>query len=436
MSWNVSGEVAVIALVSAVSFGIGALSVLRLRSRAHAERDAARAEIERLEAQSREQARQISRLRNDQRWLSNLSRRLPDVVRDLNRSETQTRELPRLLFSLLDAIFEPERMILYLARAPGDGPEQPVELYLEDQRGYTEIPAHARRIRVGDGRIGWVAKNHVEMTADAWANLARTGGRIVDDPHAGLRLDMIAPILHRQDGQFRLFGVLGYGSPTIQPRDEKLMMQMVTNLASIAILNDSNLRRLREQAHHDGLTSLLNKRYFLKEKLGLAINEAERENRPLGVFIFDIDHFKHFNDTNGHVAGDQVLKEVATVLRANLRSEDIACRYGGEEFVVAMPGADSREAMRVAERIRLAIESHPFPSREKQPGGRVTISGGVSVFPAHGTNGNDLIHRADQALYRAKRDGRNRVVLHRDFQMGDHAPDAPGVARGDGRDMP
>jgi diguanylate cyclase (GGDEF)-like protein len=423
-------------LVAAVAFGAGVVTALRLRARAEAERDAARAEIERLEGQSREQARQISRLRNDQRWLSNLSRRLPDVVRDLNRSETQSRELPRLLFSLLDAIFEPERMMLYLVRAPGEGPEQPVELYLEDQRGYTEIPPHGRRIRVGDGRIGWVAQNHVEMSADAWANPARTGGRLVEDSHASLRLDMIAPILHRQDGHYRLFGVLAYGSPTIQPRDEKLMMQMVTNLASIAILNDSNLRRLREQAHHDGLTSLLNKRYFLKEKLGLAINNAERENRPLGVFIFDIDHFKHFNDTNGHVAGDQVLKEVATVLRDNLRAEDIACRYGGEEFVVAMPGADSPEAMRIAERIRVAIETHPFPSRENQPGGRVTISGGVSVFPSHGTNGTDLIHRADQALYRAKRDGRNRVLLHRDFQMGDHAPDVLGVERGSDRELP
>ena len=112
------------------------------------------------------------------------------------------------------------------------------------------------------------------------------------------------------------------------------------------------------------------------------------------------------------------------MLRENLRADDIACRYGGEEFVVAMPGADGPEAMRVAERIRVAIEAHPFRDRENQPGGRVTISGGVSVFPVHGTSGNDLIQRADQALYRAKREGRNRVLLHRDLQMGGPGADA------------
>jgi len=137
------------------------------------------------------------------------------------------------------------------------------------------------------------------------------------------------------------------------------------------------------------------------------------------VFIFDIDHFKKYNDTNGHLAGDEILKGVSQVLRENLRPCDVACRYGGEEFIVAMPGARGNEGLAAAERIRAAIESTKFPRAETQPGGRITISGGVAQFPVDGTIGNDLILHADQALYQAKAAGRNRLVQFRGVNIGD-----------------
>jgi diguanylate cyclase (GGDEF)-like protein len=163
----------------------------------------------------------------------------------------------------------------------------------------------------------------------------------------------------------------------------------------------------------------------MNQKLGLLINAAEREATPLSVFIFDIDHFKKYNDTNGHLAGDEILKSVSQVIRENLRPGDLACRYGGEEFIVAMPGARGPEGYTAAERIRAAIESTTFPRGDTQPGGRVTISGGVAQFPMDGTNHTDLILHADQALYQAKAAGRNRTVQYRGIDIGGDGGDEP-----------
>lgn len=382
------------------------------------------AEASRGEAQGREQQRQLARLRNEQRSLSNFSRFLPNVVRELNRSDLSEREIPGLVLQLVDSVFEPEQVALYMVRAPGEdreGADRAQEMFLVQQRGLDGAPASLARIAVGSGKIGWVAAHRVEMIQEDWLNLTRTNGRTIEDNHASLKLDMIGPLVHHHGSKDQLLGVLCIGSPTVRPRDDKLLLQTITNLASIAYINSRNVRSLRDLANHDGLTGLLNKRYFLKEKLGLVLNAAYQEAQSLGVFIFDIDHFKHYNDRNGHVAGDEILRGVANVLRNNLRPGDIACRYGGEEFVVAMPQVRGPEALAAAERIRTAIEAHGFPAGERQPLGAVTISGGVSVFPMDGTEGNELIRRADEALYKAKAHGRNRVFLYRGVEIGDGA---------------
>jgi diguanylate cyclase (GGDEF)-like protein len=408
-------------LVTAAAVAVAIVSSVRVR-KLREEMENTRAELARAEAQHREQTRYALRLRTEQRGLTNLVRFLPNLVRELNQSDLDPRRIPTLLFQLTEAIFEPEQMLLYETRSPGDDLHPP-ELYLREQRGLAEVPTTLKRVRVGEGKIGWVAENRVEMATEDFLNLTRTEGRSVVDNHNGIKLELLGPLVQHDEEGERLLGVLCVGGVVSRSRDEKLMLQMVTNLGAIAYSNARNLSRLKDQANKDGLTRLLNKRFFM-QRMGLLINTAEREARPLSVFIFDIDHFKKYNDSQGHLAGDEVLRSVARVLEQSLRPGDIPCRYGGEEFLIAMPDTDKADAVRAAERIREAIASHPFPHAASQPLGQLTISGGVAALRTDGVDSTELIRHADQALYRAKAAGRNRVLPYRGIEIGSDSKDA------------
>jgi len=169
------------------------------------------------------------------------------------------------------------------------------------------------------------------------------------------------------------------------------------------------LKMSQFQATHDSLTGLWNRRAIL-EALEKELARARRENRPLGIIVADVDHFKQVNDRYGHVAGDAVLREIAARIRGSLRTYDSAGRYGGEEFVVALPGCDEINAVQSAERLRVAIAAQPI----QVEGASIscTMSFGVTCVP--GPSDADLdtaIRSADEALYLAKDRGRNRVEL-------------------------
>jgi diguanylate cyclase (GGDEF)-like protein len=375
-------------------------------------------DVTRLENLCREQTRVASKMRNEQLSLTNVSRFLPDLARELNNSNIDISDIQKHILDLAEKVFEPRQMLLFLVRAPGDEVADVQEVSLRDHRGLGEVPASAGRIRIGEGKIGWVAENQVEMSAEDWLNLSRTDGQTIADNHPAFRLSLVGPLVHRGEDRGYLIGVLCIGDPSIRPKDEKLVLQMITNLGSIAYRNIRNVKTLKAQANHDGLTGLVNKRHFMKS-LGMLIHGATVRAQKLAVFMFDIDHFKRYNDSNGHQAGDEILRGVAEVLHRNLRPEDLAGRYGGEEFIVAMPMADEAQAVQASERIREAIASHPFAHRETQPDGLLSISGGIAVFPVDGENSTDLIRQADQGLYQAKAAGRNRVCRHRSFAIGD-----------------
>ena len=163
-----------------------------------------------------------------------------------------------------------------------------------------------------------------------------------------------------------------------------------------------------EAAVTDPLTGLYNRRY-METLVGTLVDQAAARNKPLSVLVLDIDYFKSINDTYGHDAGDDVLQDFAIRIRKSIRGIDLACRYGGEEFVVVMPETDMAVATMVAERLRRRIASEPFPIQKGTRTIDVTISIGIAAL-APDDDAAAVIKRADQALYRAKRDGRNRVV--------------------------
>ena len=167
--------------------------------------------------------------------------------------------------------------------------------------------------------------------------------------------------------------------------------------------------QLRELSIHDPLTGLFNRRY-LEEMLALEMIRAARKRYPIGIIMADIDHFKRFNDTHGHAAGDAVLVQVANFLRTHIRSSDVACRYGGEEFILILPEASLEITQMRAGHMREDSRQIHVQYKEKTLEA-VTLSLGVAVFPDHGSTNDEILGAADAAMYRAKREGRDRVVV-------------------------
>jgi len=173
----------------------------------------------------------------------------------------------------------------------------------------------------------------------------------------------------------------------------------------------SNVQQSMELALTDGLTGLHNRRY-LETHTRTLLDRAIERDRSMALIVVDIDYFKRINDTWGHDAGDDVLREFASRLRASVRGIDLACRYGGEEFVIVMPDADHNTAAAVGERLRAAIAREPFSLGEGRERIEVTISVGVASRMDHDREPAEIFKRADKALYEAKNSGRNRVVSH------------------------
>ena len=202
------------------------------------------------------------------------------------------------------------------------------------------------------------------------------------------------------------------GSVARDGRSSRVRLGLIQNFAervSLALDNFRLWQQLRQQSIRDPLTGLFNRRY-MEETFGRDLARAERYKTPLGVIMMDIDRFKSFNDSFGHEAGDEMLKAIGAFLPAHVRKEDIVCRYGGEEFLIILPGA-SLEAS--AERARkLCAEVRPLRVEYNRVAlGPITFSLGVAAFPKHGSTGMAVVQAADMALLRAKKEGRARVVV-------------------------
>lgn len=224
-----------------------------------------------------------------------------------------------------------------------------------------------------------------------------------------LKPSLIVPLFqkNRVNGILLLGERMDLGDGTAYNDYDTKQILNIASLASMAINNAA----LLERSSTDMMTRLKLKYYFfnqLTDKLDL----ANAQGLPMGVIMFDIDHFKSFNDTYGHACGDYVLTTVAKIIKNSIRSQDMASRYGGEEFTVMLPNTLKDDALQVAERIRKNIESMEFEYEGKKMS--VTISGGVSVFDTEEnrvTSAKEFVEQADKALYVSKTSGRNRITF-------------------------
>ncbi|MGO9088890.1 MAG: diguanylate cyclase [Candidatus Sulfotelmatobacter sp.] len=241
-------------------------------------------------------------------------------------------------------------------------------------------------------------------------------------PHLVVAGDTTAPCAHAAGvkntylcipilAQGEALGILHFQATDETPALADSELSFKTTFAGQVGLSVANIRlreALRTQSIKDPLTGLYNRRY-LEEMLEREIRRAVRAEQALGLLMLDLDHFKKFNDTYGHEAGDTVLRQTGAFLAKSIRAEDIVCRFGGEEFVIILPTANLNASCARAERIRSKLRELTV-LHQGQSLGMVTVSVGVAVLPEQGTSPKELLEAADAALYRAKRDGRDRVV--------------------------
>jgi diguanylate cyclase (GGDEF)-like protein len=241
---------------------------------------------------------------------------------------------------------------------------------------------------------------------------------IIITSHAALDSAVSALKAGAYDYIYKPFEDLDQISGVVSRAMEKISLsrqnkQLIKNLEQANLELEVSKEVFRDMAIRDGLTGLFNHREF-GHILGKEITRADRYTRPLCLIMLDVDHFKVYNDNNGHPEGDILLKALAEILLDRIRDVDTASRYGGEEFALLLPETDREKGRIVAEDIRNCVENSPFKGRESQPLGKVTVSLGAAEFPGDGVDSKSLIKKADEALYRAKNAGRNLVICSSD----------------------
>jgi len=252
----------------------------------------------------------------------------------------------------------------------------------------------------GEGLIGKAAEQRQMMVHSTEANRKEIIHEEKDD------ICVAYPLLFQK----KIMGILYLELENTRFEHNKVMLDTFATFIGMALHSSELMEMKQQEAITDGLTQLLNHANY-EQRLKEIFASAKRYQRPLSLLLMDIDHFKHYNDTNGHQQGDVVLMDVSRLLKSNTRASDIVARYGGEEFVAIFPETGLQGAEVAAEKIRKSIESHSFPNGNKQPLGTVSISCGVSTLTDEITAPEQLVELADKALYRAKEKGRNRVEI-------------------------
>ena len=218
--------------------------------------------------------------------------------------------------------------------------------------------------------------------------------------------DFVAPVF----GISGTFGALVVEGCPFPLEEERINMSMLADLLSMALQNSTYLDPSRDGRWEDQLTGVSNRIYFL-QRFENEIRRTENYRQALAIFMFDIDEFKKINDTHGHQAGDVVIKKMAELVKKNTRSSDLVGRYGGDEFMVLITSTTEEQAVSFAGHLREKISTTDIGIPGTEVPVRITISGGLAMFPTHGQSTTELFRAADAALYESKRNGRNRILI-------------------------
>jgi diguanylate cyclase (GGDEF)-like protein len=252
------------------------------------------------------------------------------------------------------------------------------------------------------------------LTQEPWSQVVASNGTIMEKDLS----DMPESARLFKESRSRLsiplisfgqtLGVLTLHSPEIDAfRETELQsLESVADICASSIQNAHYVERVKQLAYLDGLTGIFNRRFFERRILE-EIERARRYEAELAVLMVDIDQFKRLNDEFGHLLGDEVLRQVSSLLQQQVRKIDVVCRYGGEEFAILLTHTGAQQALAIADKLRRIVETWQFPGVPRA----ITISAGVAIFPEHGKTRDELVYLADNALYVAKQSGRNRICL-------------------------
>ena len=318
--------------------------------------------------------------------------KIPAVVQRLNTT-ADFEEVTTTITQLVSDIVPTKKVDLYYL----DTTDNLLKKVSSTNHGDNKDVAYA----LGEGLIGRAARERIVWRKE---QLDPMYAQTKNDHQTDEDLWMAVPICFRE----RMLGVIGIGHVAFPVGNESDSMRMISNLAGVALINQAMLGEAKDKANTDSLTGL-NNRHYLQQMAQTFVEKALRENTPISIFLFDIDNFKHYNDTNGHDEGDKLLIELSDLVRSVTRKNSVIIRYGGEEFLVMLPAISKEDASVYAERFREGVSSHPFLHGAKQPLGCVSISGGIASFPIDGETIFKVIQHADKALYQAKSEGKNRI---------------------------
>ena len=366
----------------------------------------------------REVVRDLVKNRQKQQQLETFSAELNTLKKELARKREIADKLPQIAKKLTEKL-PPDaypaiavRFVMEFFHARNVGYFAPVE----GSSDYTLVvgvgfpPDWPGKVRIhsDEGILSMaLQKKMVVLMMDPHASFGRRPSRPSLEDFMEVAPDFVAPVF----GVSSTVGVLVVaGCPSqLKLEEERVYVSMLTDLLSMALQNATHLDPSKDGKWVDQLTGGANRLYF-QQRFESEIRRTENYRHALALFMFDIDEFKKINDTHGHFAGDVVIKKMVELVKKSTRSSDLVGRYGGDEFMVLITSTTGEQAASFADKLREKIATTDFMVPGTKVPLRITISGGLAMFPTHGQSTVELFRAADAALYESKRQGRNRIL--------------------------